>query len=170
MAGKTITIDDSDVQDALARIIAAGGDLVPAYKNIGEYEAKITRERFRSKTDPEGQPWQALNELYATTKKGPGILVGQSRSLSRIVWQLAGDGVEIGSNVIYARAHNEGATIRPKTASALVFSMGGSTFRVKSVRIPKRQFLGFSAKDTSNILDIVLDHFVDAAEGKETSP
>ncbi len=162
MAGATITIEDTAVTDALARLMAAAGDITPALKNIGEYETKATRRRFIDERNPDGNAWAALNPLYAKTKKGPGILRGQTRSLSQIVWQLAGDGVEIGSNEIYARIHNEGGTIVPKGATALVFSMGGQTFKVKSVTIPRRQFLGFSEQDISEVLAIVQDHFVSA--------
>lgn len=166
MAGKSITIDDQDVNDALARLYAAAGDVNPALKNIGMAEAKTTRARFVSETDPEGKPWQTLNELYARTKKGPGILRGATRDLSQIVWQLAEGGVEIGSNVVYARIHNEGGTIVPKNAAALVFSMGGQTFHVKSVTIPQRQFLGWSETSIQEALAIVQDHFVMAVEQK----
>jgi phage virion morphogenesis protein len=162
MAGASITLESAQVDNALAKLLAAADDITPALKNIGEYEAKVTRGRFISKQDPNGNPWKALNPLYALTKKGPGILVGETRSLSQIVWQLAGDGVEIGSNEIYSRIHNEGGTIRPKTAAALVFSMGGHTFLVQKVTIPKRQFLGFSTVDEQEILGIVSDHFAEA--------
>lgn len=160
MAGSTITLDDQDVTAALARILAAAGDVTPALKNIGEYEAAATRQRFIEAKDPDGKPWARLNPLYAQTKKGPGILRGQTRSLSQIVWQLAGGGVTIGSNEVYARIHNDGGTIVPKSASALVFSMGGQTFKVQKVTIPKRQFLGFSEVDNRRILEIVEDHFL----------
>ncbi|WP_411037626.1 phage virion morphogenesis protein [Shinella sp. BYT-45] len=166
MAGKTITIDDDDVNDALARLYAAAGDVTPALKNIGEFEAKVTRARFVSETDPEGKAWQGLNPLYAKTKKGPGILRGATRALSQIVWQIADDSLEIGSNEVYARIHNEGGTIVPKNAAALVFSMGGQTFQVKSVTIPQRQFLGWSDASIREALAIVQDHFVMAAEQK----
>ena len=166
MAGATITIDDDQIEDALARLLAAAGDVTPALKNIGEYGGRSSRQRFRDEKDPDGKPWAALNPLYAKTKKGTGILRGETRSLSQIVWQLAGDdGVEWGSNEIYARIHNEGGTIVPKNAAALVFSMGGQTFKVKSVRMPKRQFLGVNEADLQEILAIVQDHFVMAAEG-----
>ncbi|SOC41576.1 phage virion morphogenesis protein [Rhizobium subbaraonis] len=162
MSSASITIDLDEVNDALARLLAAAGDITPALKNIGEYEAKATRRRFIDERDPDGKTWAALNPLYAKTKKGPGILRGQTRSLSQIVWQLAGDGVEIGSNEVYARIHNEGGTIVPKNAAALVFSMGGQTFKVKSVTMPRRQFLGFSDEDVTEILAIVQDHFLAA--------
>lgn len=171
MAGKSITVDDIDVDMALARLYDAAGDVTPALKNIGEYGAKSTRARFLTETDPEGNPWPDLNALYAKTKKGPGKLRGETRSLSQIVWQLVEEGgVEWGSNEIQARIHNEGGTIVPKNSAALVFSMGGQTFHVKSVTIPKRQFLGTNAHDIEEILGIVIDHFVDAVEPQNPTP
>lgn len=164
MTAATLTIDDTEIIAALQRLLDAAGDLTPVYKNIGEYEAEATKERFRTSQDPDGNPWKDLNELYAKTKKGPSILVGRTRDLSSIIWQLASDGVETGSNVIYARAHNEGATIVPKNAAALMFSMGGQTFMVKKVVIPRRQFLGFSQEDQVRIQEIIEDHFLDAIE------
>lgn len=166
MTGTSIIVDDDSVTGALERLYDAAGNLAPALKNIGEYETRVTKRRFIDEKDPEGNPWKDLNPLYAKTKKGPGKLRGQTRSLSEIVYQVASDNVEIGTNVIYARVHNEGATIRPKNGSALVFAMGGQTFMVQSVKIPKRQFLGISEADKVEIEAIVRDHFEDAV-GRE---
>lgn len=166
MAGTAITTDDARVDAALAALYAAADDLAPVLKNIGEHEAAATKRRFFDGKDPEGNPWAALNPLYRKTKKGPGILRGESGDLAReIVWQMAGDSaVDIGSNIVYARIHNLGGVITPKNAAALVFSMGGQTFKVKSVTMPQRQFLGWSAADIEEVLAIVQDHFVMAAE------
>ena len=166
MAGASITVDDADTIAALERLYAAAGNLLPAYMNIGEYETQVTKNRFITETDPDGVPWQDLNELYAATKKGPGKLRGETRQLSAIIYQAANDNVEIGSDVIYARIHNEGGVIRPKNASALVFSMGGQTFKVKSVTMPRRRFLGFSDADLVEIQAIIQDHFQDAVDGR----
>lgn len=165
MAGATIRIDDAEVLGALERLYAAAGSLEPVFKNIGEYEVAATKQRFLDEADPDGVPWKDLNPLYAKTKKGPGKLRGETRSLSQIVYQVASGSVEIGSNEVYARIHNEGGTIVPKNAEALVFSMGGQTFHVKSVTIPRRQFLGFSDKDITEIQAIILDHFEFDASG-----
>jgi phage virion morphogenesis protein len=171
MTGAAVKLEDKQVLDALGRLLAAAGNITPALKNIGEAETASTRQRFRDGRDPDGQAWAALNPLYAQTKKGPRILVGQTRSLSEIVWQLAGStSVEIGSNVVYARIHNEGGKIVPKNAPALIFSMGGQTFKVKSVTIPKRQFLGFSERDIQAIHDIITDHLAMAIDEKQSPP
>ncbi len=162
MAGTGIIIDDDDTSGALQRLYDAAGNLGPVLKNIGEYETRVTKRRFVDEKDPEGNPWKDLNLLYAKTKKGPGKLRGETRTLSQIVYQVASDSVEIGTNAIYARVHNEGATITPKNAAALVFSMGGQTFMLQSVKIPKRQFLGVSDADRQEIEAIVWDHFQEA--------
>ncbi len=78
--------------------------------------------------------------------------------------------VDAGSDVKYARIHNEGGKIVPKTASALFFSMGGQEFRLQSVTIPQRQFLGFSDADITEILAIVEDHFLMAVGPEGLSP
>lgn len=170
MTGKTTTIDSADVDAMLGALLEAAGDLKPALKNIGEAGAQSTKNRFIIETDPQGRPWKDLNTLYAMTKQGPGKLKGATRSLSQIVWQLTDDGVEWGSNEVYARIHNEGGEIRPKNAAALAFSMGGQTFLVKKVTIPQRQFLGTNQADIDEMMDIVMDHFVYAAEAGNGTP
>ncbi|WP_319414408.1 phage virion morphogenesis protein [uncultured Cohaesibacter sp.] len=163
MAAATLTIKDDEVNAALQRLYDAVGDITPALKNIGEEEADVTRDRFSEEVDPWGRAWAPLNPLYQKTKKGPGILRGQTRDLSTIIWQLASEqSVEIGSSVIYARIHQEGGVIKAKNAAALVFSMGGQTFKRKSVTIPQRQFLGFNDESRARALAIVED-FLDAA-------
>ncbi|WP_421579115.1 phage virion morphogenesis protein [Shinella sp. M31] len=169
MTGTAITLDDQDANDALSRLYAATGNIEPALKNIGEYEAKVTRARFISQTDPEGKAWKTLNELYAKTKKGPGILRGTTRDLSSIVYQLGADSVDIGSGAIHARIHNQGGKIVPKNAAALIFSMGGQTFKVKSVTIPRRQFVGWNETSIQEVKAIIEDHLEMAVTMKTAS-
>lgn len=47
----------------------------------------------------------------------------------------------VGTNVIYARAHEYGATITPKKARALCFRIGDKWIRTQKVVIPQRSFL-----------------------------
>jgi phage virion morphogenesis protein len=163
MDGLTISIDDRDVLDALARLLGAAGDLTPALKNIGDYGRKSTIDRIKREETPDGTPFAPLNPEYADEKKGPGILRGDSLQLSDIVWQLAGDdSVEWGNQGPHVRIHQFGGTIKPKNASALVFALGGRQVTVGSVTIPARPYLGINAEDEAEILAIVADHFEDA--------
>lgn len=172
MAAAGITIYTDVVDEALRQVLAAAEDLAPVFKNIGEYQVGATKQRFRDEKDPDGQRWKDLNPIYAETKKGPRILTGRTRTLSQIIYQMAdSQSVEIGSNVIYARIHQEGGEIRAKNGGALVFSMGRApdgrnsgeqVFKLKKVTIPRRSYLGINAADQERIEEIVRDHFEDA--------
>lgn len=71
----------------------------------------------------------------------------------------------MGSNSEHAAIHHFGGVIKPKSASALVFEMGGMTFRVKKVAIPARPFADLSEKDREEILAIITDYLAEAARG-----
>lgn len=75
---------------------------------------------------------------------------------------MSGDTVRgaIGSNVVYARIHELGGEIRPKTAKALRFSIPGAGWRtVKKVSIPARPFLRPALEDN---IDTFRQIFADA--------
>ena len=170
MAGARIDVKTEPVVDALQRLLAAAGDLKPALKNVGEYEAESTKERIRQGVTPSGAPFAPLNPLYAAhEKKGPGILRGATGDLASIVYQLAGEeSVEIGNNIVYGAIHQFGGVIRAKNAPALIFSLGDRKIAVESVTIPARPYLGISAEDEAEILSIIADHLDEAVGGEIT--
>jgi len=65
---------------------------------------------------------------------------------------LSGDRVrgELGTNVIYARIHELGGVIRPKTAKYLKFQIDGQWRSVKQVIMPARPFLRPAFEDNLN--------------------
>jgi phage virion morphogenesis protein len=164
MAGATIKVTtrgERELGEAMARL--AGDELVTAaLKNIGQVLLKGTRERFSRQVDPEGRPWAPLNPEYAKGKRGGKILQVQGMRgglLGSITAQLSGSHrLEVGTNKIYGAVHQFGATIRPRSAEALVFRLGGRLIRAKQVTIPARPYLGISAADRANSLVIVRDH------------
>ena len=64
MAGVTLTveIDDAEVRTALNRLLAAGTDMTPLMRDIGEHLLNTTRERFHSEKAPDGTPWTPLTD------------------------------------------------------------------------------------------------------------
>ena len=56
MAGVTIhvTLNDAEVRAALNRLLAAGRDMTPLMRDIGEHLLNTTRERFVSQQAPDG--------------------------------------------------------------------------------------------------------------------
>lgn len=159
-AALTITVDDLAAGQALDRLLAAAGDLQPALKNVGEALRQSTIDRIQAGVSPDGTAFAPLNPDYARVeKKGPGILRGESGDLASIVYQVAGDEVAIGNNVVYGAIHQFGGVIKAKNAPALVFSLGGRTVHVDQVTMPARPYLGVSAEDEAEIRAIVADHF-----------
>ena len=163
MAGATLTIDDAEVSGALDGLLAALGDLTPVFKNIGEHVQATTIDRFAEQKSPEGVPWKPLLPIYAATKKGPGIL-RETGQMAQIVYQVAEDMLQVGTNAIYAAVHQFGATIRPKEKKALAFMLGGQQVIVSKVEIPARPFLGLTADDQLEISGLVED-YLDASSG-----
>ena len=159
MSGASIKVDDGAVLGALDRLIQACGHPEKALENVGEYGRRSTIARIEREVTPEGSPFAPLHPLYALTKKGKGILRGESNTLSKIAYQLGGDGQSVawGTNAEYGAIHQFGGVIKPKTASALVFSMGGHTIHAKSVTIPARPYLGVNDEDRTSILKIFND-------------
>lgn len=77
----------------------------------------------------------------ATGKPGQP-LVDKGLLRRSIVAKATNDGVTVGTNFIYARVHQFGATIRPKKSPFLVFpGPAGELIFSKRVKIPARPFL-----------------------------
>ncbi|HAE45847.1 MAG: phage virion morphogenesis protein [Tistrella sp.] len=161
MAGAGLTTVDNltGPLQALARGLTHPADLIA---NLGAALVASTKDRFLTETAPDGSAWEALNPLYAKGKKGPGILReggAMGGLMSTIVWQADGDRrLEVGTNRIYAAAHQFGAIIVPKTAAQLVFEMAGRLFAADIVVIPARPYLGLSQEDAEDMLDLAADY------------
>lgn len=151
----SVTVQDKAVREAFRTLAFRMGDTRPVMAAIGTELVASTHMRFVSQKDPDGNAWMALNRSYAATKRNSRILTESGRLRDSINAQAGQDEVRVGTNVIYARVHQEGATIRPKDASALVFFIGGDLVKAKSVTLPPRPFLGISAQDEASIAEIV---------------
>jgi phage gpG-like protein len=108
---------------------------------------QVKRRLTTEKTAPDGTAWPANQE-------GTSILVrsGMLRdSMHHIVE--GSDSVRSGSNLVYARIHQLGGKIVPLNGRVLVFYLGGSLtpVMVKSVTMPARRYLGYSAGNQRQI-------------------
>lgn len=110
-----------------------------------------TRRRIETeKTAPDGSAWKA-NAAGTSTLFRSGTL---SRSID---YAIQGNSLMVGSGLIYAGVHQDGATIRPKSARRLVFQLGNRlVFAMQSV-IPPRRFLGISAENARDIMETTAD-------------
>lgn len=106
--------------------------------NIGNMVANQTRTRIRSdKKAPDGSQWPPLSAKYAAAKaKKKGSAVGMleySGALADSITHLAtSQQVEVGSNLVYARVHQEGYG-----------------------DIPAREYLGLSRQNQDDVDDVV---------------
>ncbi len=128
------------VQARLEKMKLEGADRSKALGALGNALANRVRLGFRLGRDPWGNPWKPLNPRFRTGQP----LRDTGRLQRSITSQVQGDAVVVGTNVRYARTHQYGATILPKSASVLAFPIkasGGGFAFLKSAKIPARPFM-----------------------------
>lgn len=162
----TIQVQGLDtVQNQLRRLAERGANLTPLLKNMGEQVLNSTQERFESSTNPDGNRWASNSPVtFArllgsrhTNKSGKINARGVSRVMSKkplilshtlqgsIRYQLNGQSVMVGTNMVYAKMMHFGGT-----KSAFPHLWGD---------IPARPFLGISASDKQVLERMVVDYW-----------
>lgn len=155
-----IEYDDSTVQAALNRLIAIGQSPREAMRDIAAYGEDSTQRRFADGKGPDGEAWKPS---WRVQEKGGKTLIDSGRLLNSITSDSGDDFAEWGSNVIYARIHQLGGEILPKSKKALFFrTPDGGGRSVKKVTMPDRPYLGINEDDEENIIDIVNRHLAEA--------
>lgn len=154
-----ITIRE-DVTVAIARLVAAGGDLTPVMGDIAGHLADTTRERFETSTGPDGVPWKPSRRVL---EHGGKTLVLSGDLVNSMVENWGPDFAEVGPERsggagVYALIHQTGGTIRPKNGKALSF--GGRM--LASVTIPARPYLGFNDVNADYVVGAIGDHLLAA--------
>ncbi len=144
-----------EVERGVAQLVARFGNVQPLMEAFGQVLETSTIERFDEETAPSGERW--LPSMRAEEEGGQTLTDTGGLRLS--IRYIAGPSqVEIGSNKIYAKIHNDGGMIVAR-GRGLAFTLPGLGFRVvKSVRMPQRQYLGLSAADREELLAQVADY------------
>lgn len=157
MTGVSLEVEISDkaVQQAFTRLITVMGDTTPIMSAIGSGLVGSTHRRFVSQKSPDGVAWEKLNPEYKKTKRNSRILTESGRLRDSISHRAGRDQVTVGTNAVYAAVHQLGATIKPKSASHLVFRLASGIVLAKSVTIPARPYLGISDDDQVMISETV---------------
>ena len=164
----SLTIDNREVLEALSQLMErfTPSGMAPVMQEIGEVLAESTQQRFSTSTAPDGSRWPALAEstvlarlakiggAYSKktgklTKKGslaksgmkPLVATGILQDTIRYQIISGGAGVEIGTNR-FAGEWEAGAAVHQ--------------FGSRNGKIPARPFLGLSASDEAEVLDIIL--------------
>lgn len=171
-----IKVDDDGVRLSLSRRLRAF-ERDNVRRAVGEKTLSNVGEIFEQEGHPPGS-WRLLNastlaEQFSrrgqstTTKRGKQrvaflrfaggkkILTDTARLRRSIEYRLAGaDRVDVGTNVVYGRIHQQGGVITAKRAKALRIPLGdGRVIFRKSVKIPARPFLLFRPQDAASLAE-----------------
>lgn len=125
------------------------GDLTPLMRGIGTLLEGSTRDRFRTKTDPDGVAWKNLSAERLEEKKGRGgILVDYGDLMRSITYHASSQSVAVGTDRHYGKYHQTG------------------TYKADGAQIlPERPFLGLSIDDKTNIQDLLNDFMAEVING-----
>lgn len=147
-----IQLDATGASRAIAALGQRARNLRPLFAAIGDDIVAASLLGFKDSRDPYGQPWKPLAPAtIARRRKGsstPLLDTGRLRnSITRRVLA-GGNGVEIGSNVIYAAIHN----------------FGGRAGRGHKTVIPQRAFVATAERGLPReygeiIRDRLAEHF-----------
>lgn len=157
MLTPTIIVENDEITPALERLSAALGDMLPVMQDLGEYFVDSTTKRFPTGRAPDGSVWAPKSPVTIAARGGRRTnrldtrpLFGPSGALSStIAYEAFPDRVEWGSPMVYAAMQHFGGS-----KSAFPHLWGD---------IPARPFLGVSAEDEVQILDIIGDWLSDVA-------
>jgi phage virion morphogenesis protein len=155
----TLVIQSDEITPALERTAAALENPLPLMQDLGEYFVDSTTKRFPTGTAPDGSVWAPKSPVTIAAQGGRRTnrldtrpLFGPSGVLSSTInYEAFSDRVEWGSPMVYAAMQQLGGT-----KSAFPNLWGD---------IPARPFLGLSAEDEPNVLDII-GEYVSQAVGE----
>ncbi len=139
MSGIRLEIDlnNSTLQQTLHRL--QGADRAGLLAAIGEYQLSETLQNFDAERTPEGVAWQ---QSQRAADSGGKTLQHKGHLRDSYTYQVSGNAVELGSNMIYAAIHHA----------------GGKAGRGRSVTISARTALGVTAQNETEISQIGLDY------------
>lgn len=133
-----VHINSTEVDAAFRHLQDLARDPREALDAVGRVVKSKVQLGFHNSTDPYGQPWAPLKTRAGAPLRDKGHL------MNSFDYRVEGNSVVIGTNLSYARVHQDGATIRPKGGGAkdrLRFLVNGRPVFAKEVTIPPREML-----------------------------
>jgi len=128
--------------------------------SIGEALVSGAVLRFSMEEDPEGRKWQPSRRAQTT---GGQTLNDTGRLRDSIDYATTPETVLVGTNAKYARIHQLGGKIRPKSKKRLKFKgIGGEDVFAKEITIPARPFIGISADDLEEVKETIAEYMGNA--------
>jgi phage virion morphogenesis protein len=182
---RTVVVNNEPVLSALRAATQRLGDMKPLYQAIGAELAEETRLRFTDQQAPDGSAWPGLSAVTLARRRGGGrggaqALLDTNRLRNSITYNVLADGVEVGTNVVYASTHQFGAakgsfgiaTVTVPAHTVRAHTRKGRPVRLHNVRqhtrrmavpwgnIPAREFLGLSDASERRILQMTAEYLL----------
>lgn len=111
--------------------------------NIGGLIENQIKARFDERRTPDGEAWAPWSDSYAATRTGgQSLLVATGAYRDSFAWDLTGEELRVGSNMVQAAILNFGGTDGMAAGPAA---------------IPAREHIGLSAENISEIEDAMGD-------------
>lgn len=152
MIRMTVTVFDESVRRAFTGMSAQARDLRPAMDEVGAMLMTSIDMRFEQERDPDGKSWEPLapSTVKAKAKAGhEAMLQWSGRLRGSITRQADSTSVEVGTNIPYAAAQNNGAAITKHAQSRQVFRRFAET-KGKGGKVHRELQPGFVKKDQAN--------------------
>jgi phage virion morphogenesis (putative tail completion) protein len=113
MTGIHVTLEAEGLTQAMAALNSLGDP-----RRVGEGLAQIggliesqTRRRFDERTSPDGEAWSPWSDTYRLSRRhGQSLLVASGAFRDSVAWDLSGDELRVGSNMVFAGLHQDGGT------------------------------------------------------------
>lgn len=139
-----------ELADLIGEIyLKLGGDLTPLMRGVGSIIENSTRERFSTKTAPDGSTWADLKPSTLKAKKGRGSKMVEYGDLMRSITHYANStSAAVGTDRPYAKYHQTGT----KNSDG-------------SERMEARPIFGISAEDRTDVLDLMNDFIAGVVNG-----
>jgi phage virion morphogenesis protein len=178
-----VDVDDSRSGAVLAELAERMEDLRVPLLDIAEYLHQSTNDRFIKQVSPDGAPWAPLAPSTIARKKSSRILRQDGNLQDTIRHRVSSDELEFGTNRPYGAIHQFGGKIEHAARSQQVYFKHkngevGNRFVKKSksnfaqwvtrgahsTEMQARPYLGLSADDDTEILQILSDYLSEPLE------
>ena len=128
--------------------------------SVGEALVSGTIRRFNNEESPKGEKWEKSGRAIA---EGGQTLSDTAHLRKSIDFKATPAQVMVGSNLLYARIHQLGGTIKPKKGKAL--KLNGQDIFVSEVNMPARPYLGVSKADMDEVRETMAEFIKGAFKG-----
>jgi phage virion morphogenesis protein len=125
-------------------------------------ESQVRRRIEEEKESPNGKAWEELSSRYEKWKKkrsSGGILQLDNHLLDSIQYEVRGDEIIVGSNLIYSWTHQKGRKLKKDDAEEPKKSKvkAAKKSKAEEAKIPARPYLGLSSSNRDEVKETITD-------------